>query len=321
MEKKHSRVERFFKIFGLVIVCLLFVGFAYEKIAEYVDSKVITPPGRMVEVNGHKIHIYCTGENKNGSATVILEAGAGNFYTSWKKVQPEISKSTRVCSYDRSGLGFSDPSNRKNAKDAAIELKALLNNADIQSPYIIVAHSWGGYIARIFAQENLTSVKGVVFVDSSHEDQEKIPPTFTEKLMGFAMADTFKLCANTGIIRLAFTIKPSLMDIAEPRPYEKKITRALWSNPKQQRAAVKEAMDLHSWQDVAKARNFGNIPIIVLTAQESIDGMPEWLGWQKDLMTLSTNSKQILVKNSSHYIEIDQPQIVNDSIKSLVNSK
>lgn len=320
-KKRPSKIKKVLKILGLIIISLILIGFVYEKIAEYVDLKTISPPGRIIKVNGRKIHIYCMGENKNGNPTVILEAGAGNFYTSWKKVQPELSKETRACSYDRSGLGFSDPSNRKNAKDAAIELKEILTNANIQSPYIIIAHSWGGYIARIFAQENLEDLKGIVFVDSSHEDQEKATLSFTEKIMGSVIASGFKFLANTGVIRFIFTIKPSMMSIAEPEPYDNTITRALWSTPKQQRAAIKEAMDLNSWQDVAKARNFGNMPIIVLTAQESVDGMSEWLGWQKDLSSLSANGKQIIVKNSSHYIPIDQPKIVIDATESLFSQR
>ena len=89
-KKNHPRVKRFFKILGLAIVCLFFAGFTYERVAEYIDSKSITPPGQMVQVGDNKLHIYCIGENINGSPTVILEAGAGNFYTSWKKVNQKF---------------------------------------------------------------------------------------------------------------------------------------------------------------------------------------------------------------------------------------
>lgn len=316
--KKPNKILIVLKWIGLALVSLIILGFIYEKIAEYVDRKTIVPPGQMFEVNGHKLHIYCTGENVDNSPTVILEAGAGNFYTTWKKVQPEISKQTKVCSYDRAGLGFSESSDRKNAMDAAAELETLLKNANIPAPYIVVGHSWGGFVGRIFAHNNLQNIKGVVFVDSSHENQEKTPLTFGEKIMGYAMVGAVKFLSNTGVIRLLYTIKPNLMEWVEPAPYDNLVTRAVWANPKHHNAAIKESMDKDSWKGLESARNFDSIPIVVLSAEESVNTLPEWITWQKDLAGLSTKSTQITVKDSSHYIQIDQPQTVIDQINNLL---
>ena len=103
-------------------------------------------PGEMIDMNGFKMHLYCAGE---GSPTVILEAGLNDFYVSWTKVQPEVAKTTRVCSYDRAGLGWSEASPNPRASDVmAEELHVLLNNAGIAPPYVLVGHSFGGINVR-----------------------------------------------------------------------------------------------------------------------------------------------------------------------------
>jgi pimeloyl-ACP methyl ester carboxylesterase len=162
LTKKPNKFLAVLKWIGIGIASLLILGFLYEHISELIDSKTLKIPGQTIQVGDHKMHIYCTGENKNGSPTVILIAGAGGLWTSWDRVQPEIAKETKVCSYDRSGLGFSD-NNRKNdysSAFAANELKQLLVASNIQAPYVVVGHSWGGKIARIFAHDNKESSRG-----------------------------------------------------------------------------------------------------------------------------------------------------------------
>lgn len=108
-------------VFLLVLVA---AGFLYENISEARDRRFNPMQGRLVDVGGRKMHIHCPGD---GSPTVILDSGLGDSYLSWKKVQPEIAKFTRVCSYDRAGLGFSDPSSEpRTSKAIAEELHGLL---------------------------------------------------------------------------------------------------------------------------------------------------------------------------------------------------
>src|ERR1700733_6015434 len=133
----------------LALVFLAAVGFIYENITEARDRRFNPMPGQLVDVNGRKVHIDCMGE---GSPAVILDSGLGDSYVSWRKVQPQIAKFTRVCSYDRAGLGFSDPSPRPRTSTViAEELHQLLQAAGIAPLYVIVGHSMGGYDVRLYA--------------------------------------------------------------------------------------------------------------------------------------------------------------------------
>ena len=84
------------------LLVLALVGYIYEPIAEAADAKAYPPPGQMVDVGGYRLHINCTGE---GSPTVVVESGWGDFSETWARVQPEVAKTTRICTYDRLGWG------------------------------------------------------------------------------------------------------------------------------------------------------------------------------------------------------------------------
>src|SRR5579863_6176829 len=130
----------------------LFIGIAgaiYENISEARDRRANAMPGKLFDVGGYKIHIVCAGE---GNPTVILESGLGDSYLSWRKVQSQIAQFSRVCSYDRAGLGYSETSTRpRTSRVMAEELHALLQAAGIAPPYVLVGHSLGGFNVRVFA--------------------------------------------------------------------------------------------------------------------------------------------------------------------------
>jgi pimeloyl-ACP methyl ester carboxylesterase len=109
-----------------------------------------------MSVAGHRLHLHCVGE---GSPTVVLDAGLGAFSLDWGAVQPQIATSTRVCAYDRSGLGWSDPGRRpRSPQQFADELHTLLTNAGIPGPYVLVGHSISGKTARVFASQHPNEV-------------------------------------------------------------------------------------------------------------------------------------------------------------------
>ncbi len=161
----HRR-RRFFKWFGivvLVLVVLILAGAVYESSAEAADARAYPPPGRMVDVGGYRLHINCTGE---GSPTVVIEAGWGDSSASWGWVQPEVAKTTRVCTYDRAGMGWSEASPEpRTAREFAKELHTLLANANEPGPYVLVGHSLGGYTVRVYAHDYPEEVAGLVLVD------------------------------------------------------------------------------------------------------------------------------------------------------------
>ncbi len=128
-----------------------------------------TPLGRLVPVGQHRLHLYCTG---SGSPTVVLEAGMGGNHLDWIRAQPQISRTTQVCSYDRAGHGWSEPGPKpRTAERIAGELEELLRNAGIGGPVVLVGHSFGGVLALYYAGRHADQVAGLVLVDSMHPDQ------------------------------------------------------------------------------------------------------------------------------------------------------
>jgi len=120
----------------------------------------------MVDVGGHRLHIACRGE---GGPTVVLDAALGNMSTHWTWVQQELAQTGRVCAYDRAGLGWSEPGPEpRDARQVTSELHALLTNASIPGPYVMVGHSFGGLYAQLYAARYPDQVAGVVLVESSH---------------------------------------------------------------------------------------------------------------------------------------------------------
>ena len=144
-----------------VLLGLALVGYIYEPFAAAADAKAYPLPGQLVDVGGYRLHINCTG---SGSPTVVIVAGAGDWSTTWGGVvQPEVAKTARVCTYDRPGLGWSEAGPLPgDAAQSAKELHTLLQNANVPGPYVMVGHSLGGFVVRIFAHDYASEVAGVV---------------------------------------------------------------------------------------------------------------------------------------------------------------
>ena len=146
---------------------LAVAGASYEAIAAWGDAQAYPAPGRLVDVGGYRLHIQCVG---SGSPTVVLDAGLGGASLDWNLVQSEIGSMAQVCSYDRAGMGWSDPGPLPRTPDQiAHELHTLLTNAGIAGPYILVGHSLAGKNVRLFASQHPDEVAGMVLVDARSE--------------------------------------------------------------------------------------------------------------------------------------------------------
>src|ERR671917_85220 len=158
-------------LLGLVVALLVLAvaGAIYQAIATELAERAYPPPGEMVGVGGHRLHINCVGR---GSPTVVSDAGSGGFSAQWVRVQREVSGTTRVCAYDRAGMGWSEMGpDPRDAERISGELHALLKGANVEGPYVLVGHSFGGLYARTYAARYPDEVAGVVLVDSSSPKQ------------------------------------------------------------------------------------------------------------------------------------------------------
>ncbi|HEX9579572.1 MAG TPA: alpha/beta hydrolase [Gemmatimonadales bacterium] len=133
------------------------------------------PPGKLVDVGGYRLHLDCRG---SASPTVVIDVGAGAWSIFFTHIQEEIAAEARVCTYDRAGMGWSDPSPLPRTRERMVqELHALLRRSDVPAPYVLVGHSLGGLNVRAFATQHPDEVAGVVLVESAHEDQwSRLPP-------------------------------------------------------------------------------------------------------------------------------------------------
>jgi pimeloyl-ACP methyl ester carboxylesterase len=252
-------------------------------------------------------------------------------------VQPQIAALTHVCIYDRAGLGWSDPSPKPRTADLMVdELHSLLKNAAIPGPYVLVGHSTGGMLARLYAHTYPTEVLGMVLVDSQHEDQflrlsEALQKAVKQSFAADAQSlPLFRALAGTGIGALVPPLA-ALTDIPKlPSPARQEFSALALSDAKYIEAHTAENNALFDSIDKVRAAHItslGNIPVIVLYHGITDSGVPGmavdedkqwWLGLQTELAALSPQGKLVLAEQSGHYIQLDQPKLVIDAVQQVL---
>jgi pimeloyl-ACP methyl ester carboxylesterase len=255
----------------------------------------------LVDVGGYRLAFHCTGE---GSPTVILETGLGAPSEDWVPVQQEIANLTRVCRFDRAGRGKSDPpptTTPRTCADMVADLRALLHNAGIPAPYVLVGNSLGGMNARLYAHRHPEEVAGLVLVDGSHQDQftrisEALPEPEPDSLdfhKGF-----YHFWADGG-----------------------------WRDPSDN----PENVDfVGSGQQLRAIHSLGDLPVVVLasgvflreapTSPEAGPRLHEiWQDLQRELASLSSNSVYSVVESSGHFIQRDRPEVVAKAIRRVLD--
>jgi pimeloyl-ACP methyl ester carboxylesterase len=276
----------------LALLVALVIGAIYQAIATEIDQREAFPaPGEMVAVGEHRLHLNCVGQ---GSPTVVLDAGWGYTSVEWSAwVQPEVAEHTRVCAYDRAGMGWSEPEpGPPNATQTAQELHALLQEADEEGPYVLVGHSLAGLYSRIYAERYPEEVAGMVLVDSSHPHQFE----------GSGLALTINrvvgvlgpLIAWTGIPRV-FNLYPSNPELP---PLQREQSDSLYYTTPHQVAVFEEMGTIPETMEKARGRGtIGEKPLMVVSAEDH-DAQTGAL--QEELTALSSNSTQRVVEGSTH---------------------
>ena len=251
-----------------------------------------------VEASGRRLALTRGGV---GTPTVVLETGLGAESDEWERVQREVEQFTQVCRYDRANRGQSDPAPKpRSAHDCVEDLRALLSAAKLPAPYVLVGHSLGGIIVRLYAHHYPAEVAGLVLVDPAHEDQfERISPLIPAPFPGEPEELTsFRDFWNSG-----------------------------WRDPKRNG----EGIDFLATRAQAQAiDSLGDIPLLILTAgSEFIKHTPPgnadaarmqalWGELQHEIMHLSSDAQQIRVRDSGHFIQREQPQMIITAIRQLV---
>jgi pimeloyl-ACP methyl ester carboxylesterase len=159
----NARVRQILTTTAVIFIVILLAGATYQGVATALERRKYPHPGSLIDVGGHQLHIYCTGE---GSPAVILEASASGMSAAWGLVQPQVATVTQVCSYDRAGLGWSEAGDRPyDPSRVPDELHALLRAAGVPPPYVLSGHSLGASFLRVFASRYPGEVAGLVQID------------------------------------------------------------------------------------------------------------------------------------------------------------
>lgn len=291
---------------------------SYNAIAVHQFWAANPPPGVFYTVNGHRMHMNCTG---SGSPTIILDSGLGNDALIWGGVQPVLSETTRVCSYDRAGFGWSDalPAPR-DADHIAAELHGLLLQAKVTGPIVLMGHSIAGLYMREYASRYPEDIAGIVFVDVSTPLQDEDPamkavdsktPTQWISMLLLRARYIAGLPRLTGQCSnfLGSTGQAGILqaeDLCEPH------FGAM--------AAEKDSFN-KSGHETVHTGPYGALPILILSqdvttvhlpvpAQQTADLANSWNQMQEDLKKLSTRSRRIIAKRSGHYVQLFRRDLI-----------
>lgn len=293
-------------------------------------------PGQMVDVGGYELHIHCEGE---GSPAVILEAGAGAFSAHWVYVQEAVASFTRVCAYDRAGLGWSEASPHPRTAEVVVEeLHTLLTEADIAGPHVLVGHSLGGLYARLYAHVYPQEVAGLVLVDAAHTEQHARAPEayrIWEEEFQAQTARQFALgrwLSASGVMALDPTTVPS--DPNLPAETDETFRAVIAANPAYFSAvgAVYPNLDQIFEEVRATGGSLGDLPLVVIARGEALEADPAigltpelvtqyepfWQQLQAELAALSTRGELLIAEESGHNVQLEHPGMVVEAIREVM---
>ena len=300
-------------------------------------------PGRLVDTGGLRLHLNCLG---SGTPAVVFEAALGGSSISWSLIQPEVARLTRACSYDRAGFGWSDAGPMpRTAGRVADELRVLLDRGGVPPPFVLVGHSFGGLVMRIFAARHPSEVAGLVLVDPAHpEDWVKPAPKEQIKIdRGIRLCRSGATAARFGAARVVsglvtiglFGVARGLARVVSRGGLSREdegILAPLWKLPPEARKPLRQFWTHEQFFDAlgsqiasistsaaetldASAGGFGNLPLVTISSTDPGDYR---LRQQDALARLSRRGRHLVASNSGHWIPLDQPQVVIDAIRGVL---
>jgi pimeloyl-ACP methyl ester carboxylesterase len=314
-----------------------------QQITNDQSQTVPAPLGKLVDIGGRRLHLIIVGA---GTPPVIFEAGSGGFALDWSLVLPQVAAFTQVCAYDRAGHAWSEPGpTPRTAKQIAFELRMALRHGGVPGPYVLVGHSFGGFLVRAFAAEYAADVAGMVLVDVVHEDA-RVPmrdgPTRIRETASGRVASAPQL--EVSAERPPPNFPPELHDYTPPLELTPPFDRLspelqalrLWADAQPAHLAAWFAEMDWSPEDVARLYTTRDIdtcpladrPLVVVSREQggyrdaatvsATELEAERIRQQRDLLRLSRNSRQIIAAGSGHLVQLEMPDLVVRAIRDVV---
>jgi len=330
----------------LVIVCAGLIGAAaaavlYQRIGSHADRRDYPPPGRLVDAGGRRMHLVESGA---GSPVVILESGIASSCLNWTNIHAEVARFTRVCSYDRASLGWSDAASTPRVTSHLIdELHELLKAANISGPYIFAGHSYGGMLVRAYAAKYPGEVAGLILVDPLPAGEWTRPSEEQARILrwGIRLARRGALLARLGIVRVSLRMLsaggrtiPKLVARLSSGRAESTLSRlvgevqkmpretwpmiqAHWCQPKGFLGMSEyfKSLPQSATEAAALSEPSPDIPVVVLSASNST---PAQLAERTAMTRHSSRGTHIVAEKSGHWIHLDEPGLVLDAIRKMV---
>lgn len=274
-----------------------------------------TPPGELVDIGGRRLHISCKGDAKG--PTVILETGLSQYtaISSYGKAQGLIAPFAHVCLYDRAGLGWSDKAaNLHTQQDMVEDLHALVAAKKLPTPLVLVGHSLGGLLARLYAKTYPADIAGMVLVDATPESYLYVPGAAEARL---AIVD--KIAEGLKASR------PGVPVVPLPAETDANIIIAFLPEVMDTLKQEYQAIDLVP-KDLQQANGYGTLgdmPLVVIrrdnTATPPSEDDQQWLEMQASLASLSSRAELVVAAGSGHVIQYEAPQVVADAVKRVLS--
>lgn len=318
-------IRKLFIVGIIAMLVLSLAAFIYEKTAEYIDSKMYEPPGKVINVNEHNMHIYAEG---TGDVTVVFVSGLGtpSPYIDFYPLHSEISKQARIVVYDRPGYGWSDVSFISRDIDTVTnELHELLEISGETPPYVLVGHSMGSVEMIRFTQLYKDEVKGIVTIDGGNPEFYASKPISAGGASSLGLQRALK---NMGVIRLLFNHSPNFYEAAYAQrnfltyiPEElHEADRALYLRNMFNKNVVSEDSNIKiNAETVLKNGKLDDIPLRILTAEEEATMDEKWKSSQEAFKDWSSDSTQVIISNTKHYMHQYAPEEINEVIISLLD--
>jgi pimeloyl-ACP methyl ester carboxylesterase len=316
----RSRRARWLLFAVLAVLAIAAVGGGYETVRESLDARAYPPPGQLVDVGGHRLHLHCTG---SGSPTVVLEPGQGGVAADLAWITPAVAHHTTVCVYDRAGRGWSDATdNPQDGAQIAADLHTLLHRARVPGPYVLAGHSFGGLYVQAFAAQYPNEVAGLVLLDSTAPKPGPTLPASTSDTVFGRVTALVPAVAHLGAGRLI--AQASYGDLPSGVQGEARANASLARNLG---SYIDEFVEANTaMQQAAALTNLHGKPLIVLSADTGNDA-----GWdqkQDHMAALSTNSRHRVAHATTHDSMVSDPadsaaasQAIHDVVDAVRTSR